>query len=160
MKQKIYFLLVTVALFACNNNNNDKEADNKNSVSETQTADTIKNAISIPGKLCFQRVLQSDTISIELFIKDTAVSGNLVYHFYEKDDNKGTFNGSIHGDVIKADYTYASEGKTSVREVMFKLKDSVLTEGFGVALVRDNKFVFKDTSQIQYTQVFKAVDCK
>ena len=159
VKKKIYFLLLIAVISACNSNN-DKEAENKDSVSKTVSTDTVKNMISIPGKLCFQRVLQSDTVSIELFIKDTVVSGNLIYNFYEKDSNKGTFNGSIHGDIIKADYTYASEGKTSVREVMFKLKDSVLTEGFGVTLIRDDKFVFKDTSKIQYTQVFKPVDCK
>ena len=159
VKKNIYFLLLITGITACNSNN-DKEAKNKDSLSETVTTDTVKNMISIPGKLCFQRVLQRDTISIELFIKDTVASGNLIYNFYEKDSNKGTFKGSIHGDIIKADYTYASEGKTSVREVMFKLKDSVLTEGFGVSLMQDNKFVFKDTSKIQYTQAFKAVECK
>ncbi|QEC66918.1 hypothetical protein FRZ67_06260 [Panacibacter ginsenosidivorans] len=159
MKKKIYFLLIVAAMSACNNNN-DKEAANKDSVSTTIITDTARNIISIPGKLCFQRVLQRDTISIELFIKDSVVSGNLIYNFYEKDRNKGTFNGSIHGGIIKADYTYASEGKTSIREVMFQLKDSVLTEGFGVTLMQDNKSIFKDTSKIQYTQVFKRVNCK
>jgi hypothetical protein len=119
VKKKIYFLLFIAAISACNSNN-DKETENKDSVSKTVSADTVKNMISIPGKLCFQRVLQSDTVSIELFIKDSVVSGNLIYHFNEKDNNKGTFKGSIHGDIIKADYTYSSEGKASVREVMFK----------------------------------------
>lgn len=156
MNKKNLFLLFILALSACNSGQ-DKQAEIKDSVSETPQPE---NTIAIPGKQCFQRVMQKDTINIELFIKDTAVSGNLIYNFYEKDSNKGTFKGSIHGEIIKADYTFQSEGKVSVREVMFKLKDNVLTEGFGETLVKDNKFVFKDSSQIQYTQVFQPVACK
>jgi hypothetical protein len=110
--------------------------------------------------MCFHRLLQKDTIAIELFIKDTTVSGNLIYKLYEKDGNTGTFKGSIHNDIILADYTFNSEGKASVRQVIFKLKDGVLTEGYGEKLMKDDKFIFKDTSKINYTQVFDKVECK
>lgn len=158
MKLKLILIIFIAALTSCNNGK-DKETAVEDST-PVITIDTTQNAIEIPGKLCFHRLLQKGTITIELFIKDTVVTGNLVYKLNEKDSNKGSFKGSIHNDIILADYTFASEGKTSVRQVIFKLKDSVLTEGFGETLLKDDKFIFKDTSKIQYTQIFEQVNCK
>jgi len=156
VNKRIISLFAVLIAFACNNAE-DKKAETKDTATEIQMP--TENTIAVP-KLCFQRVVQKDTISIELFIRDTIVSGNLIYNLYEKDRNKGTFKGTIHGETIKADYTYQSEGKISAREIIFKLKDSVLTEGFGETLVKDNKFIFKDTLNIHYTQVFQQVGCK
>ena len=159
MNKKILASIFVITLLACNNGQ-DKKAAVADSTNNTLNTDTVKNAIEIPGKLCFERMLKQDTIAIELFIRDTSVSGNLIYNLYEKDRNKGSFKGSIHNDIILADYTFASEGKSSVRQVIFKLKDSALTEGYGETLLKDNKFIFKDTSKVQYTQIFEQVNCK
>ena len=151
-------VIFIVAAFACNTGV-DKRAETADS-STIAIPDNTQNKINVPGKFCFQRIMQKDTIAIELFVKDTSVSGNLVYRLYEKDSNAGTIKGSIHNDIILADYTFASEGKTSVRQVIFKLKDGILTEGYGETLMVNDKFIFKDTSRINYTQVFDKVDCK
>jgi hypothetical protein len=159
MNKKILASIFVITLLACNNGQ-DKKAEVADSINAEVNTGTVKNAIEIPGKQCFERILKQDTIAIELFIRDTSASGNLIYNLYEKDRNKGSFKGSIHNDIILADYTFASEGKNSVRQVIFKLKDGVLTEGYGETLLKDDKFIFKDTSKIQYTQVFEPVNCK
>jgi hypothetical protein len=159
MNKKILASIFIITLLACNNGD-DKKAEVADSTNTAVNTDTARNAIEIPGKQCFQRVMKQDTIAIELFIRDTSVSGNLIYNLYEKDRNKGSFKGSIHNDIILADYTFASEGKNSVRQVIFKLKDSALTEGYGETLLKDGKFIFKDTSKVQYTQIFEQVSCK
>jgi hypothetical protein len=151
-------LLFTIA--ACNNAEENKTVQTDTTAEST----TVKpNNITMPGIICFQYIQQRDTVSLKLIIKDSAtgaVYGNLFYNMFEKDDNRGRFKGTRNGDIIKADYTYTSEGTTSVREVIFRLKDNVLTEGFGEMEEKGKKFVFKDTSKIQYTQQYTSVDCK
>lgn len=156
MKRMFLVLAVPFIMTACNN-----AAEEVTTKTDTVVENSVtENSIKVPGKICFQSILQRDTISIELFIKDSTVSGNLFYNMFEKDDNKGTFSGAISGDIIKADYTFLSEGTTSVREVMFRLKDNTLTEGFGDMEERDNRSVFKDPSKVQFTQVYNSIDCK
>lgn len=150
----IAFLFIVVA--ACNNPVKDTEV----------TQDTIPaqpavpNNITLPGEMCFQYIVQRDTVTMQLFIHDSAVNGNLVYNMYEKDDNRGTFKGILKEEIIKAEYSYMSEGTTSVREVMFKLKDNILTEGYGDMEEVAGKFIFKDPAHVKFTQAFNKVDCK
>jgi hypothetical protein len=156
MKRMILCLAVPFIIAACNN----ATEENATKTDTAFEASTTENIIKVPGKMCFQAILQRDTISIELFIKDSTVSGNLVYNMFEKDDNKGTFSGKISGDIIKADYTFLSEGTTSIREVMFRLKDNTLTEGYGDMEEKVNKSVFKDSSKVQFTQMYNSIDCR
>jgi hypothetical protein len=156
MKRMILFLAVPFIMAACNNATEEVVDKTDTTVATSVT----ENSIKVPGKMCFQSILQRDTISIELFIKDSAVSGNLVYNMFEKDDNKGAFSGKISGDIIKADYTFLSEGTTSVREVMFRLKNNTLTEGYGDMEEKDNRSFFKDPSKVQFTQLYNSIDCK
>jgi len=156
MKGIIFCVSILCVTVSCNNAGN-------NEVTKTGTVKedtTTSNAITIPGKMCFQNILQRDTVQMELFIKDSIVYGNLIYNRYEKDDNKGTFKGTIHGNIIKADYTYTSEGTMSVREIMFKLKNNTITEGFGEMEEKSGRFNFKKDDKVQFTQVYQAVDCK
>lgn len=156
MKRMILFLAAPVIMAACNNGTEKNPSITDTTVESSDTENNIK----VPGKMCFQSVLQKDTMRIELFMKDSTVSGNLLYNMFEKDDNKGAFSGKISGDIIKADYTFLSEGTTSVREVMFRLKDNTLTEGYGDMEDKDNKSVFKDPSKVQFTQVYNSIECK
>ena len=150
-------MLLLFAIVACNNTEESKTVQADTVAGNT----TVKpNSITLPGMMCFQYILQHDTVNLKLIIKDSAVYGNLFYNMYEKDDNRGRFKGLRKGDIIKADYTYISEGTTSIREVIFRLKDNVLTEGFGEMEEKGKKLVFKDTSKVQYTKKYTSVDCK
>lgn len=155
MKKMLLCLAVPFIMAACNNATEEIATKTDTAAESSVTG----NSINVPGKMCFQSVLQKDTMRIELFIKDSIVTGNLIYNMFEKDDNRGTLNGKISGDIIKADYTFFSEGTTSSREVIFRLKDNTLTEGFGDMEEKDNRPVFKDPLKVQFTQVYNSIDC-
>jgi hypothetical protein len=113
---------------------------------------------------CYQAILKKDTISLILNIKNGQLSsGNLNYNFYEKDKNQGTLIGELKGDTLYADYTFMSEGTSSVREVAFLKKGDSYIEGFG-DVVDDNKgkVTFKDKKQLKFdgNVVLSKVDCK
>ena len=78
-----------------------------------------------------------------------SVSGSLSYNWYEKDDNSGTFKGAVKNDtVIVANYTFQSEGTTSVRQVAFKIKDSILQQGYGELIMKNDTLFFRDVNLI------------
>jgi hypothetical protein len=113
---------------------------------------------------CYRGILKKDTISLTLNIKNGQLSsGNLSYNFYEKDKNKGTLVGELKGDTLFADYTFMSEGTSSVREVAFLKKGDSYVEGFG-DVVDDNKgkVTFKDKKQLKFdgNVVLSKIDCK
>jgi hypothetical protein len=113
---------------------------------------------------CYRAILKKDTVSLTLNIKNGQLSsGNLNYNFYEKDKNEGTLVGELKGDTLYADYTFMSEGTSSVREVVFLKKDDSYIEGFG-DVVDDNKgkVTFKGKKKLQFdgSIVLSKVDCK
>ncbi len=113
---------------------------------------------------CYQAILRKDTILLTLNLKNGQLSsGNLIYNFYEKDKNQGTLVGELKGDTLFADYTFMSEGVSSVRQVAFLKKGDSYVEGFG-DVVDDNKgkVTFKDKKQLKFdgNVVLSKVDCK
>ncbi|MEP6845140.1 MAG: hypothetical protein ABI861_04025 [Panacibacter sp.] len=157
MQNKFFCLLTLLFISGACNNSAENNAGHVDSAKK-ETPGTPNN-ISLPGQICFQYVKQRDIVNMKLFIKDSIAYGNLTYNFLEKDDNKGTFKGSLHNEIIKADYTYMSEDTTSVREIVFRLHDNILTEGYGEMTEVNNKFIFKDSTKVQFTQDYKAVEC-
>ena len=113
---------------------------------------------------CYSGSIKKDTILMNLTIKGNEVTnGKLSYKFYEKDKNQGTLVGELKGDTLFADYTFMSEGVSSVREVAFLKKGDSYIEGFG-DVVDDNKgkVTFKDKKQLKFdgNVVLSKVDCK
>lgn len=113
---------------------------------------------------CYSGSIKKDTILMNLTIKGNEVTnGKLSYKFYEKDKSEGTLVGELKGDTLIADYTFMSEGVSSVREVAFLKKGDSYIEGFG-DVVDDNKgkVTFKDKKQLKFdgNVVLLKVDCK
>ena len=113
---------------------------------------------------CYSRIIKKDTISMSLNINGEELSsGELRYNFYEKDKNEGTLVGEIKGDTLFAEYTFMSEGVSSVRQVVFLKKGDAYIEGYG-DLVDDNKgkVTFKDVKQLKFDSnaVLSKVNCE
>lgn len=113
---------------------------------------------------CYSGNVKNDTILMNLTIKGNEVTkGKLSYKFYEKDKNEGTLVGEVRGDTLIADYTFMSEGVSSVRQVAFLKKGNAYVEGYG-DVVDDNKgkIMFKDPKQLKFDgkTVLSKVDCK
>lgn len=113
---------------------------------------------------CYSAIIKKDTISMSLNLKgNQVVSGNLSYKFFEKDKNEGTLVGVIKQDTLFAEYTFMSEGVSSVRQVVFLKQGNTYVEGYGDA-VDDNKgkVTFKDINQLKFKGniVLSKLDCK
>ena len=76
-------------------------------------------------------------MKVEVF--ENVVTGTLSYKFYQKDSNKGEFEGTLKGDTLLADYTFMSEGTQSVRQVVFLIKGETAIEGYGDIEEKDSK---------------------
>jgi hypothetical protein len=102
------------------------------------------------GPQCYAHTSATDTIRLTLQTTQPAVTGQLVYRYFEKDRNQGTIQGVMHGDTLLADYTFQSEGTTSVRQVAFLRRDIGFIEGFGPVAERQGKTVFTQPRTLQY----------
>lgn len=132
---------------------------------EDTTNELEKTVVDTPSlQECYKAIIKKDTIYMSFNIKgDQSVSGKLSYIFYEKDKNFGTLVGKIKNDTLYADYTFMSEGVTSVRQVVFLKKGNMYVEGFG-EVIDDNKgkVIFKDVKQLNFdgSTILSKVDCK
>lgn len=114
------------------------------------------------GDHCYSSISNNDTVVMQLNINvNNEVNGNLTYIPYQKDKNEGTIVGNIKGDTLIADYTFMSEGKSSIREVVFLKKDSKFLQGYGTVLVSNGKTVFTDKSQLKFDgkYILDEVEC-
>ncbi|HEY0091635.1 MAG TPA: hypothetical protein VGB43_04030, partial [Flavobacterium sp.] len=118
--------LLIAVLFACNK---------KSETSETETgsvpAEAAAPPVEIAGKECYQLASKMDTMKLSLIQNANNVNGELQIKLNEKDMNSGTVSGIFIGDTLFADYTFKSEGTTSVREIVFVKKGDALIQGSG-----------------------------
>lgn len=80
---------------------------------------------------CYTYVKNKNYVMMKITIINNIVTGDLVYEYYEKDKNSGKISGVMKGDTLFADYTFMSEGLSSVREVAFIKKRGDWIEGYG-----------------------------
>lgn len=80
---------------------------------------------------CFQYLGEKDTITLTTHLDGTTVTGTLNYSLFEKDKNTSTIAGVIRDNLIIAEYTFMSEGRSSKRQVVFKNTEEGWKEGFG-----------------------------
>ncbi len=117
MKNILAIILIASLAAACGN----KKEKPKQSPAVTNTDDTTAQ--------CYYFMNDKDTVSLRFRISDGVIDGKLQYIFSEKDKNPGTVIGRMYGDTLLAEYTFQSEGTTSVREVVFLKTGDDFTEG-------------------------------
>lgn len=99
---------------------------------------------------CYSYVTPKDTVYLHVSRKNRSITGDLTYKLYEKDSNQGSLDGRIKGDTLVAEYTFNSEGRSSVREVIFLKKGDTYIEGFGPVNDKEGKTVFQDHKNITF----------
>lgn len=151
MRNTFLVTLLMLLAVSCNNNTNNKN---------TETADSDMK-IMIPESGCYGSFSGSDTVLLKIEVFPTVVTGLLKYQLQEKDKNEGTIEGKLYGDTLIADYTFFSEGKSSVREVAFLIQGDQATEGYGNMAETNGKMVFTDKSAIDFSKGIKLnpIDC-
>ena len=89
-------------------------------------------------------------VEMQINSQDEDVAGTLNYAIAEKDANSGTFHGTFEKDVLIADYSFMSEGVTSMRQLAFKKMGEELWEGYGEMKEENGKMVFVNPGAIKF----------
>ena len=150
--KKIFFV-TTVSLLLVSCVNNKTNADQKKAEEAAH--------IMIPKSGCYAYYSEIDTILLKIEVFPSVVTGILKYQISEKDKNEGEIEGKIDGNKLFADYTFSSEGKTSVREVVFLLNKNNVIEGFGKMKEDNGKMIFENNANIDFSNGIKLtkIDC-
>lgn len=145
--------LLTVCLFACQQRT--KITGKKEKTDTTAT-------IPLEEQSCYTYIKGRDTAELSLITTGVVSTGELNYKWFEKDRNMGTVEGEMHGDTLIANYTFNSEGKQSVRQVVFLKKGNQFLEGFGEVEEKNGKMQFKDLKRVDFSNpiIFEKVACK
>jgi len=156
-----FILFLGLLAFACNNDNKTTDTRLVENVALDDSTLTSNIIDTLSG--CYQMIKDRDTAYLKLKNNHKKVTGTLNYNIYEKDSNKGEINADIKDSLIRGFYTFQSEGVTSVREVVFKIKAGQLVEGMGTVMMKnDSAFFLKDSTGFRFAdgQPFVKVPCK
>ncbi|MBB4803183.1 hypothetical protein HNP37_003258 [Flavobacterium nitrogenifigens] len=139
---------------------------------ETTTTEPVQITPSPPkeaeivepaGDQCYALRLNGSVIEMSFNVNShQEVNGKLSYNLVGKDKNEGSLIGNMKGDTLIADYTFMSEGVSSVREVAFLQKDGAFIEGYGDVVEANGKFSFKDKKTLKFDakNTLSKVDCR
>lgn len=157
MLKNMLTAFVLFALISCADENEGKpsvEPQPAGTADLTTTADPT-------AKRCFASLTTNDTVVLSFTVKDTIVNGDLLYQFNEKDRNKGTIKGVLHGDTLIADYSFMSEGVNSIRQVVFLKQGDEMIEGFGTVADDKGRMYYKDINTLTFDKsvILKSMTC-
>ncbi len=159
MKHNLFLAAIILFLASCDNNKKQESSEQKNK--QEQKKDDEVAHIMIPESGCYAHYSSGDTILLKIEVFPNVVTGVLKYQLSGKDKNEGTIEGKLDGNKLFVDYTFASEGKTSVREVAFLLNGDEATEGFAEVESANGKMIFKNKADIDFSNgiKFTKIDC-
>ena len=155
-----FILIAFLFVAGCNS------TDSSNDVSVTGAKDTAIDDTYIattPAALsgCYGWVVNNDSASMKISVEGNTIEGTLAYNWSEKDRNAGTLQGEVKDSLIIANYTFNSEGMSSVRQVVFKIQGDSLSEGFGDIDTSGDTTKFKNIAGLQFQndRSFKTINC-
>ena len=153
MKNTIVIFVLILSLIGCKNKSEEAK----------ETSTQIMESNEPTGLLevgCYAYNANKSAIKFEIMdIKDDIIKGNLKYRLAEKDANIGTFEGVLIDDILLGDYTFQSEGLTSTREVIFKIINGQLIEGYGNMDEEGTHFVNTDHVTFTSTMPLTKMNC-
>ncbi len=123
MKPYTILSMCALALASCGGNGNKGTDTTKVATEDTSKAATL-NAPAQNMEYCFLRTegtSNQDTTAVHLIINANKVTGEMKWLPKEKDARKGTLEGTISGNDIKAVWTFMQEGAKDTIAVAFQL---------------------------------------
>jgi len=145
-------ILYTSVSILCACNYTDKKTS-----TDTPARNAAKNKLD---KSCYAYQEGRDTVYMQLDTDGKNAKGELSYSLFEKDSNKGTFNGEFIGDTLIADYSFESEGTRSIRQVAFLREGERLVEGYGESIEQNGRMVFKNLQDLRFgSLMLTKVEC-
>ena len=153
-----YLIFISVILFSCTQQEKTSETVTTDATTiVTPPADTTPVVLST----CYMQVLKRDTMVASIMQSDDVITGKLTFDNFEKDGSNGPIQGKLTDGIIKAWYSFQSEGMQSVMEVWLKMENSTLTRGYGPVMMRGDTSYFADPSAVKFekNQQMKLIDC-
>lgn len=150
--------LILIVLSSCK-----KETTTTEPVQITPSPPKEAEIVEPAGDQCYAWRSNGSVIEMSFNVNShQEVNGKLSYNIVGKDKNEGSLIGNMKGDTLIADYTFMSEGVSSIREVAFLQKDGAFIEGYGDVVEANAKFSFKDKSKLKFDakNTLSKVDCK
>jgi hypothetical protein len=161
MKPNLFLLLIIGILYiACSNKPTEptKEAP-KVTPNEAPKNDIPASQVKAPS--CYRYIGTRDSIYLQISEDYNTMSGLLLFKYYQKEQNLGTLEGNMQGDLLIADYLFKSGGRMASRQVAFKKVGDNFIEGFGDEAEVSGKSTFKDVKMLKFddTRVLRKVPC-
>ena len=157
--KKIFAPIITLCIFcACENKTAEKKEDDSITAKDTAAA-----AVSTPTLAgCYMMVIEKDTAYMHLDDSATYFTGHLSYKRFQKDSNRGGVILKAIDDKLKGWYSFTSEGKLSVREIIFKITGTSLSAAYGDVNMKGDSVLFKYPVALKFEikHPFMKTECK
>ena len=126
----------------------------------SRTKSTTTTVATPPAAVdrCFRQVVERDTTMLQLTIRDSTVTGELVDLPFEKDQARGPIRGTLTNNQIRADWQRSGEGVTQPYEVVFTMQGDTVTWREGERVEQQGKWVLKNPAE-GYQYVLTPVEC-
>lgn len=139
------FLLIVLGLAACQGTPRQDHAASQNTLPATAPS------APAPSSQCYIRVTGRDTVFLQLETIRDSVHGRLTYRNFEKDSSEGTVRGTRKDNIIDIEYTFNSEGMTSVRRIVLREENGQLYEGLASSFDKEGNPIYDaDYNKISY----------
>jgi len=158
MKAYNIMSICALALASCAGNEN-KTADTTKAVSTDTAKDITLNAPAQNMDYCFLRTegtSNQDTTAVHLNVNAGKVTGEMQWLPKEKDARKGTLEGAITGNDVKAVWTFMQEGMKDTMAVAFQLSAQQLGQK-PFKVTKDGRQVTDNAAG--YTIIYKLDNC-
>jgi len=148
MKICSLFVLTVFLFLSC------KEPLNKKIESKPETILKVSVPHSLNG--CYEMTISGDTALMKIMQNNDFLTGTLMYK------RKGNVVLTKTNNRAEGYYTFQSEGKTSVRQMVFKIEKNSFAEGYGDIEMKKDTAIFKYSHALNFEEkhVFNHVICK
>lgn len=111
---------------------------------------------------CYMMIIENDTAIMNVTQQQDSITGSLVYKRDGKDNNTGSVSLVKTSNRVEGWYRYQSEGKISVRQIVFKTTSNSFSEGYGDIKMNNDTAFFKYPHALNFEDKhpFNKVNCK
>ena len=159
MKKILIPFVIIATLFSCNKKT-EQNILKQDSTGVFSDEETSADSALATTTACYMEATGKDTLFAQIDDNLGTISGVLHYKNFQKDSSSGDIIGFSSGDTIKVDYTFQSEGITSIREIWFLKKDGKLWEGIGAYDATGERYADAKKIKFEEGHVLSTANCK
>lgn len=158
MKFVFSIIILFSAFISCKQK---KENSTSELLYDKKKKDSTETSHKIAFEGCYRMIISNDTATMNVVQKGDSVTGNLIYKKKEKDSNTGFIHLVKTNSRAEGWYTYQSEGKTSVRQIVLKISGDTFAEGYGDIKMNGDTAVFKYPHALNFEEkhTFNKINC-